>query len=97
MTTPDTTRQPEGETDLSELDAVLAGACDVIAPTWPLDRFIAVNPFWERVGEPLASVSAKLAALSGARLVMPRAWFLEQWKNGHFRDEAFGGSDRPER
>ncbi len=69
-----------GEPDLGALDA----ACARIAPTWPLDRFIAVNPFWEHVDEPFERVAARLAALSGTRLLMSRAWFAEQWQAGRF-------------
>jgi uncharacterized protein YbcC (UPF0753/DUF2309 family) len=70
-----------------DLDAVIDQACAAIAPTWPLDRFIAVNPFWEMVDQPFPAVSARLAALSGARLLMPRAWFREEWRQGRLRDE----------
>jgi uncharacterized protein len=60
-------------------------ACARIAPTWPLDRFIAVNPFWSRTDEPLPKVAAELAALSGARLLMTRAWYAEEWRAGRLR------------
>ena len=70
------------------IDAAVERACSVVAPTWPLDRFIAVNPFWEWVGaKSLPEVSTMLSGLSGARLLMPRRWFLEQWENGRLRDE----------
>jgi len=62
-------------------------ACASIAPTWPLDRFIAVNPFWPRTGKPLRQVAGDLAALSGARLLMPRAWYAEEWRAGRLRSE----------
>jgi len=61
---------PEG------IDELLARACAKIAPTWPLDRFIAVNPFWEMTDRSLPSVATTLASLSGTRLLMPRAWFF---------------------
>jgi len=35
-------------TDLASLKETAERACARIAPTWPLDRFIAVNPFWQR-------------------------------------------------
>ena len=70
-----------------DLDAQIDRACAVIAPTWPLDRFIAVNPFWEMTDQPLATVSSRLGVLSGARLVMPRAWFHAEWRAGRLRDE----------
>lgn len=69
------------------LGAVVERACARIAPTWPLDRFIAVNPFWARTGEPLPEVAADLAALSGARLLMKRAWYAGEWRAGRLRAE----------
>ncbi len=62
-------------------------ACASIAPTWPLDRFIAVNPFWPRTDTPLPQVAGDLAALSGAKLLMPRSWYAEEWRAGRLRSE----------
>jgi hypothetical protein len=69
------------------LQAAVEAACARIAPTWPLDRFIAVNPFWPRTDKPLPEVAGELAALSGARLLMPRAWYAEEWRAGRLRSE----------
>src|SRR6185312_7971191 len=69
------------------LKAAVDGACASIAPMWPLDRFIAVNPFWPRTAKPLAVVAGELAALSGARLLMPRAWYADEWRSGRLRSE----------
>lgn len=73
-------------TDFALKEAV-ERACDRIAPTWPLDRFIAVNPFWPRTDKPLPEVAGELAALSGARLLMPRQWYAEEWRAGRLRSE----------
>ncbi len=62
-------------------------ACARIAPTWPLDRFIALNPFWPLTHKPLPEVAGELAALSGARLLMPRQWFAQEWRAGRLRSE----------
>ena len=62
-------------------------ACARITPSWPLDRFIAVNPFWARIDKALPKVADELAALSGARLLMPRAWYAEEWRAGRLRIE----------
>ena len=62
-------------------------ACARISPTWPLDRFIAVNPFWSLTHRPLPEVAGELAALSGARLLMPREWYAEEWRAGRLRTE----------
>ncbi|MBL9026177.1 MAG: DUF2309 domain-containing protein [Myxococcales bacterium] len=69
------------------IEAVMSRACSRIAPSWPLDRFIAVNPFWGLVDTPLPDVAAKLAALSGAELLMPRAWYRKEYREGRLRDE----------
>jgi len=69
------------------LEEAVERACARIAPTWPLDRFIAVNPFWNFIDAPLPEVSARLTSLSGSRLLMPRAWYREQWRAGRFQDE----------
>jgi uncharacterized protein len=59
-------------------------ACARIAPTWPLDRFIAVNPLWSYIERPLRDVAVELTSLGGGRLVMPREWFREHWQQGRF-------------
>jgi uncharacterized protein YbcC (UPF0753/DUF2309 family) len=57
-------------------------ACARIAPTWPLDRFIAVNPYWGQLERPIAQAAAQLAGLSGSAMLMPREWFAKQWRAG---------------
>lgn len=69
----------------TELQPIIDASCARIAPTWPLDRFIAVNPFWGWTEKPLPEVAAKLGALSGTRLIMPRAWYREQWNEGKLK------------
>jgi uncharacterized protein len=69
------------------LKAAADRACARIAPTWPLDRFIALNPFWPLTHKPLADVAGELAALSGARLLMPRQWYAQEWRAGRLRSE----------
>ncbi len=43
-------------------------ACARIAPTWPLDQFIAVNPLWEYRDQPIETAAARWGALGGIRL-----------------------------
>jgi uncharacterized protein YbcC (UPF0753/DUF2309 family) len=73
--------------ELARVREAAERACARIAPTWPLDRFIAVNPFWSRTDKPLPEVAAELAALSGARLLMPREWYAEEWRAGRLGAE----------
>ncbi|MEO8195135.1 MAG: DUF2309 domain-containing protein [Thermoanaerobaculia bacterium] len=69
------------------LDDAVAQACARIAPTWPLDRFIAVNPFWGMIDRSLPAVAGALLGMSGSRLLMPRAWYRQAHAEGRFRDE----------
>ena len=55
--------------------SAVALACDRIAPTWPLDQFIAVNPYWGWVKRPIGDAAAQLGGLAGTALTMPRSWF----------------------
>ena len=61
-------------------------ACARIAPAWPLDRLIAVNPWWGYVHRPIDEAAAELAALSGARLTMPRSWFRARYASDALTD-----------
>src|SRR5262249_33266110 len=85
--------------DLEALNDAVDRACARIAPRGPLDRFIAVNPFWQRTDKPVWEVAGDLAALSGARLLMPREWYADEWRAGrlnadHLREAiAESGSD----
>ncbi len=62
-------------------------ACARIAPAWPLDRLIAVNPWWGYVDRSIEDAASELSALGGLRLTMPRAWFRARYVAGSFTDE----------
>ena len=70
-----------------QLAEEVALACDRIAPTWPLDRFIAVNPFWGWVDRPMSQAAAELGVLSGTKMLMAREFAREQWQAGALRRE----------
>ena len=56
-----------------------------VAPTWPLDQLIAVNPYWGWVGQAMPDAAATLGTLAGTRLTMPREWFSAQWAAGRLQ------------
>jgi uncharacterized protein YbcC (UPF0753/DUF2309 family) len=66
------------------LQAAIDTACARIAPAWPLDRLIAVNPYWGFVDKPIHVAAAALGALSGTTLLMPRPYYSEQHQRGRF-------------
>lgn len=82
----DAVRTAASPVDEGQLHAVLTRACARIAPTWPLDQFIAVNPYWGFVEQPIAQVGEKLARLAGSPLLMPPAWYQQAWREGQFTE-----------
>ena len=64
------------------MDAACQQACQAIAPAWPLDRSIAVNPHWQRIGLPLRTVAARMALLGGAQVYPARSHFQHAWDTG---------------
>ena len=68
--------------DRDVLHAAAARACERIAPTWPLDRLIAVNPLWERRQQPWAEVAEQLWRRAGSRLTLTADDYRQAWADG---------------
>lgn len=66
----------------SRIDAACEQACRTIAPIWPLDQAIAVNPHWERIGCSVRTVAARMAVLGDIRVFPPRARLRQAWMSG---------------
>lgn len=68
-----------------KIQHAISAACDSIAPTWPLDRMIAVNPYWEQIGQPFEAVGMSMAEIAGSFLTMPLSYYRECWTRGEIR------------
>lgn len=84
-------------------EEALRGACAMIAPVWPLDQWIAVNPFWGMKHLPVQWADAVLGHRGGFSMLMPAAFYREAWRGGRIRREDLQASlrehdlpDRPE-
>ena len=66
----------------SQIQAACAQACQAIAPAWPLDRAIAVNPHWSRIGMPVRQVAARMAVLGGIQVFSTRESQHKAWDAG---------------
>ena len=64
------------------IDAACRRACEAIAPAWPLDSAIAVNPHWSRIGMPVRRVAARMAVLGGIQVFPPRERQAQAWADG---------------
>ncbi len=65
----------------SQFDS-LSTACSKIAPTWPLDKLIAVNPYWEMRDMTFEKVAARLSTLAGIACQMPREYYRSLYQQG---------------
>lgn len=69
-----------------DINQALMTACERIAPSWPLDRMIAVNPYWERRDQSFADVAADLHRLIGTRLAMPLNYYRRLWMDNRITE-----------
>lgn len=67
------------------VDASCQQACDAIAPSWPLDQSIAVNPHWKRVYLPVRDVAARMAVLANIHVFPKRDYIKEAWHSGRIQ------------
>ncbi|BEV73424.1 YbcC family protein [Paludibacterium sp. THUN1379] len=67
------------------LCAAVERACGGIAPAWPLDQLIAVNPHWGAIDLPFAEQGARLTRLMGRSLFPSRQRFAEDWRQGRIQ------------
>ncbi|WP_145009157.1 YbcC family protein [Pseudomonas oryzihabitans] len=74
--------EPLASLEQASLQEAARQACACIAPTWPLDRMIAVNPLWERCDQPWSVVAAQLWQRAGSRLTLSAADYRQAWQDG---------------
>lgn len=70
-----------------DLQAVLSNARKRVAPLWPLESFVAVNPFLGLSGERFESACQTMDRVAGARMLMPREQYLAWIEEGRIRTE----------
>ncbi len=73
---------PNFEALHAEIEHACSQACHSIAPAWPLDRAIAVNPHWSRIGMPVRKVAARMAVLGGIQVFPTRDQQMIAWRTG---------------
>ncbi|HET8848802.1 MAG TPA: DUF2309 domain-containing protein [Marinobacter sp.] len=77
-----TASAPVTGTDTHATESTLAAACERIAPVWPLDRWIAVNPWWGLRQQPMAQASQLLQKQGSVGLLMPPEFYRDAWQSG---------------
>ncbi|WP_305629313.1 putative inorganic carbon transporter subunit DabA [Methylicorpusculum sp.] len=79
--------QQAGKATDAQIDAACEKACLAIAPAWPLDRAIAVNPHWGRINRPLRQVAARMALLGNIQVFPTREYLREAWAKGRMTQQ----------
>ena len=69
-----------------KIETACAEACQAIAPAWPLDRAIAVNPHWSRIGRSVREVAARMAVLGDIRVFPSRSYQREALRDGRISE-----------
>ncbi|HEV8077165.1 MAG TPA: putative inorganic carbon transporter subunit DabA, partial [Marinobacter sp.] len=69
------------------LQTAVTAACEAIAPIWPLDQFIAVNPWWGMREQSVAATADQLQRRGGISVLMPASFYLSAWDSGRIRQE----------
>ncbi|MFY8274562.1 YbcC family protein [Pseudoalteromonas sp. SSDWG2] len=69
------------------LNAAIQAACDSIAPNWPLDKMIAVNPYWSWVDKPFTEAAHYLAQFAGSPMAMSLSYYHKRWQAGEISQE----------
>ncbi|WP_296700719.1 YbcC family protein [Algoriphagus sp.] len=64
----------------------LREACKKIAPVWPLENFVAVNPYLGFTDKKFETVAQELAAAGGIQMTLPTSFYLQKLKEGKIKD-----------
>jgi len=65
-----------------ELVKTLRKACKKIAPVWPLENFVAVNPYLGFTHKKFDNVAQELAAAGAIQMTLPASFYLSKLKDG---------------
>jgi uncharacterized protein YbcC (UPF0753/DUF2309 family) len=60
----------------------LKRACKRIAPLWPLESFVAVNPYLGLAEHDFQTASERLRRVAGANMTLPTEYYLRAWFDG---------------
>jgi len=65
--------------------AALEAACRTVAPAWPIDRQVAVSPYWGYRALRFDVAAERLRRLCGAPLTLARAEYRHAWQQGQIQ------------
>lgn len=68
--------------DQTNLLNTLRNACKKIAPVWPLENFVAVNPYLGLTHKSFSEVAQQLAYAGAIQMTMPATFYMKKIKTG---------------
>ena len=68
--------------------SAIEDAIAAVAPNWPLDRQIAVNPYWGFIDRSFDQAAATLRRLVGGRFTLAPSEYLRAWRAGEITQSA---------
>lgn len=64
---------------------IIRSVCKKMAPLWPLENFVAVNPFLGQTERHFEEVARDLAITGGIHMTLPASFYLEKLGEGSIR------------
>ena len=71
--------------DRDRVEQALRTATALVAPLWPLEDFVAVNPYLGLVDRPARAAMAELERVGGGWATMPASFYLEALSDGRLQ------------
>lgn len=69
------------DADQLVLVQILRMTCKKIAPVWPLENFVAVNPYLGLTDQTFENVAQSLATIGGIQMTLPISFYLKKINN----------------
>lgn len=60
----------------------MRGACKKIAPLWPLESFVAVNPYMGFADQKFEKIAQYFNSVAGIQLTLPKSFYLNKLEEG---------------
>jgi uncharacterized protein len=80
------TSTPTIDASRHEIEDSIGAACSRIAPVWPLESFVAVNPYLGLIDRPFDDAARLLAVTAGAHSTMPVDYYLDAIATGRITE-----------
>ncbi len=64
------------------INEIVGNVFEKIAPVWPLDGFVAVNPMWGFISQRFSDALQTMEIATGERMYMPESYYAQKLRTG---------------